>query len=105
MAQKRLSMRKIREALRQRHELGRSHREIARSLSVSHSTVREYMRRAEEAGVSWPVPADWDDERLESALFPRLAPSTVARPEPVVGAPGTGSPQGRDASATKLSRP
>jgi transposase len=82
VAQKRLSMRKIREALRQRHELGRSHREIARSLSVSHSTVREYMRRAEEAGVSWPVPADWDDERLESALFPRPAPSTVARPEP-----------------------
>jgi transposase len=82
VAQKRVSMRKIREALRQRHELGRSHREIATSLSVAHSTVREYLRRAAEAGVSWPVPADWDDERLETALFPRPRPSTVPRPEP-----------------------
>lgn len=75
-------MRKIREALRLRHECGRSHREIARSLNIAHSTVREYLRRASEAGVSWPVPADWDDVRLESALFPRLPPSTVPRAEP-----------------------
>lgn len=75
-------MRKIREALRLRHECGRSHREIARSLNIAHSSVREYLRRASEAGVSWPVPADWDDVRLESALFPRLPPSTVPRAEP-----------------------
>ena len=35
MATKRLSMRKTREILRQKWALGRSHREVARSLSVS----------------------------------------------------------------------
>ena len=35
MSQKRLSMRKIRELMRLKHELGRSHREIATSLGVT----------------------------------------------------------------------
>ncbi len=35
VSQKRLSMRKIRELLRLKYELGRSHREIAASLGVS----------------------------------------------------------------------
>ena len=49
-------MRKIREALRLRHERGRSQREIAASLKIAHSTVNEYLRRAAEAGLSWPLP-------------------------------------------------
>lgn len=75
-------MRKIREALRLRYEQGRSHRQIAASLSIAHSTVREYLSRAERAGVCWPLPAEWDDAHLEAALFPPLPPSTVSRPEP-----------------------
>lgn len=82
MGQKRLSMRKIREVLRLKYELGRSNREIGTSLKVSHSTVGEYVRRAAEAGVSWPLPAEWDDARLEAALSPALPPSKVPRPEP-----------------------
>ena len=39
MSQKRLSMRKIRELLRLKYDLGRSHREIARSLGIAASTV------------------------------------------------------------------
>ena len=39
MATKRLSMRKTREILRQKWALGRSHREVARSLSVGGGTV------------------------------------------------------------------
>ena len=82
MGQKRLSMRKIREVLRLKYELGRSNREIGTSLKVSHSTVGEYVRRTAEAGLSWPLPAEWDDARLEAALFPALPPSKVPRPEP-----------------------
>ena len=82
MAQKRLSMRKIRELLRLKYECRRSHREIAASLGLAHSTVSEYLRRAAEAGVSWPVPEEFDDERLEAALFPPWPPSRVPRPEP-----------------------
>ena len=45
MSQKRLSMRKIRELLRLKYDLGRSHREIARSLGIAASTVSDYVRR------------------------------------------------------------
>ena len=82
MAQKRLSMRKIRDVLRLKYGLGRSHREIAAILRISHSTVGSYVRRAREAGVSWPLPDELDDRRLEAALYPPTPPSRVRRPEP-----------------------
>ena len=62
-------MRKIRELLRLKYELGRSHREIAASLGIANSTVGSYVRRAGEAGVSCPLlPDDLDDAALEAAL-------------------------------------
>ena len=82
MAQKRLSMRKIRDVLRLKYGLGRSNREIAAILRISHSTVGSYVRRAREAGVSWPLPDDLDDAALEAALYPPTPPSRVQRPEP-----------------------
>ena len=75
-------MRKIRELLRLKHELGRSHREIAGSLGVSSSTVSYSLRRAREAGVSWPLPEGLDDAALEAALYPAPPSSRAARPEP-----------------------
>ena len=74
MSQKRLSMRKIRELLRLKHELGRSHREIAGSLGIANSTVSDYARRAAAAGFTWPLPEGLDDGALEAALFPALPP-------------------------------
>ena len=82
MSQKRLSMRKIRDVLRLKYGLGRSHREIAAILRISHSTVGSYVRRAREAGVSWPLPDGLDDATLEAALYPPTPPSRVPRPEP-----------------------
>ena len=82
MPKKRLSMRKIREVLRLKHELGRSHREIATSLGIANSTVSDYARRAAAAGFTWPLPEGLDDAALEAALFPPLPPSRVPRPEP-----------------------
>ena len=82
MSQKRLSMRKIRDVLRLKYGLGRSHREIAAILRISHSTVGSYVRRAREAGVSWPLPDELDEGRLEAALYPPMPPSRVPRPEP-----------------------
>jgi transposase len=76
MPQERLSMRKIREILRLRWAEGRSEREVARSVSVSPSTVVEYTGRAREAGLSWPLPDDLDDAALESKLFRRPAEAT-----------------------------
>ena len=63
-------MRKIKEVLRLRNELKLDQRQIARSCSISVSTVHEYLKRAGAAKVGWPLPEDWDDARLEAALFP-----------------------------------
>ena len=63
-------MRKIKEVLRLRYELKLDQRQIARSCSISVSTVHEYLRRAERAKVSWPLPDGWDDAHLEAALYP-----------------------------------
>lgn len=70
MPARRLSVRKIREILRLKFELGLDNRQIARSCSIPHSSVANYLRRAEAAGLSWPLPADLDDAVLEARLFP-----------------------------------
>ena len=69
MAQTRLPMRKIKEVLRLKYESGRGHGEIARSCGIAHSTVLEYLRRAEAAGLRWPLPADITETELERRLF------------------------------------
>jgi transposase len=62
-------MRKIREVLRL-HSLGLTQREIARSCSVGQSTVSEYLKAAEAAGLRWADIADWSQDRVEKALLP-----------------------------------
>ena len=54
-------MRKQHEILRLRHELKLGTREISRSLCISHSTVIKYLKRAEAAGISWPLPQEIGD--------------------------------------------
>ena len=81
MPAERLSMRKIREFLRLK-SLGISGRQIARSLDIAPSTVIEYLRRAEKAGVSWPIREDWDDTALEKALFGDSKALPATRPLP-----------------------
>ena len=49
-------MRKLRQALRLAWEVGLSLRPIGRSLGLSPTTVGEYLRRAEIAGLTWPLP-------------------------------------------------
>ena len=80
VANKGLSMRKVREVLRLHHIAGLSSRAIARSLKVSPVTVRRYVRRAEEQGLGWPLADSLDDAQLERRLFP--APSGSSRPLP-----------------------
>jgi len=70
MAQERLSMRKINEVLRLKWECGLSNRAIARSCSISHSTVSEYVRRAKAVGLTWPLPETLDEDALFRLLFP-----------------------------------
>ncbi len=74
MGAKRLPMRKLREILRLKYKKRMRHRTIARACGVGVGTVSEYVRRATQAGLSWPLPEDLDDGALEARLF--------ATPEP-----------------------
>jgi transposase len=79
---KRLPMRKIKEALRLK-AAGLTHREIAASIGVGRSTVGDYLERAKQAGVSWPVPEGLDDDALEQRLFAsRGQVCSQSRPQP-----------------------
>ena len=70
MPAERLPMRHLRELLRLRHA-GLPQHVIARSLGLGQGTVSKYLSRARQAGLSWPLPPDLDDEdRLEALLFP-----------------------------------
>jgi transposase len=70
MAKRRLSMRKIKEVLRLKWDRKLSNRQIAKSCSISHSTVADYLLRAKLASLSWPLDPERDDTALENLLFP-----------------------------------
>jgi hypothetical protein len=62
-------MRRIKEVLRLKYELGLGQRQIARSCSIGQATVNDYLRRAEAAGLRWPLTEAWDDDRIDRELF------------------------------------
>jgi transposase len=75
-------MRHISEVLRLAAH-GLSQDEISRSVSISRTSVHNYLERAQRAGLSWPLPEDLDAATLEERLFRRSAEaSRPGRPEP-----------------------
>ena len=83
MTRERIPMRTIKEVLRLKWSCGLGRRDIAKSSGIAKSTVIEYLRRAERAGLSWPLPVELDDAALEHLLFPPVLASDVSRPLPV----------------------
>jgi transposase len=78
-------MRKIKEVLRLRFELGLGKRPIARSCGIGPSTVHEYLERAAAAGIGWPLPEGLGEEELAAKLFgsqPVVPPLARQRPQP-----------------------
>ena len=73
MAKKRLSMRKIKDILRLRHEAKLSYRAIAQALNIGYGTVVDYLKRAEQAQLAWPLPAELRERDLGRLLFPTQA--------------------------------
>jgi transposase len=70
MPARRMPVRKVREILRLKFELGLENRQIARSCSIPHSSVANYLKRAEAAGLTWPLPSGLDEAALNAKLFP-----------------------------------
>lgn len=63
-------MRQVKEVLRLKWESGFSNRKIAQSLGISRPTVADDLRRAQAAGVAWPLPDPVDEGTLERMLLP-----------------------------------
>jgi len=63
-------MRKIKEVLRLSYPGELSARQVAQSLNISRSTVKEYQERAKKAGLTWPLPDTLSEQELEQKLFP-----------------------------------
>jgi transposase len=78
-------MRKIREILRQKWALGRTHREVARSLSIGLGTVSGVERRARAAGLRWTDVDGLAAEALETRLYPPGPTGKGPRPWPDCG--------------------
>lgn len=76
-------MRKTREILRQKWELGRSYREIESALGVSHGAVSKTIPRAKGARLTWDDVQALTDVALEARLYPPLqGDGRGRRPEP-----------------------
>jgi len=82
MAYRKLTMRKIREVLRLHFESGFNHREIARALGASPTTVGQYVRRMQRAGLSYPLPTTLSDDEFEALMYPPPPRVEGQRPEP-----------------------
>src|SRR5713226_3194618 len=80
MAQKRLTMRQIHEILRLKHQNQLSIREIARSCGLPTSTVGDYLKRAEAAGISWPLPEGQSEKELLQLLIAHPVAGTDGGP-------------------------
>ncbi|MDA8182751.1 IS21 family transposase [Acidithiobacillus sp.] len=71
-------MKAIQEVLRL-HAAGLSQRQISQACRLSKGAVGKYLQKAEQAGLSWPLPEGMDAAGLEALLFParRTAPVTA----------------------------
>lgn len=78
MPAKRTTMRKIREVLRLRLAAGLSIRKIQASTKVSVGAIQKLLARADELGLSWPLPEELDEPALARLFYPDADP-TVSR--------------------------
>jgi transposase len=78
-------MRQIREVLRLKMEARMSHQQIAAATRLSKGAVANYVKRAVQASLGWPLPEELDDAALERLLFPQFAQSGEYRQQPDCG--------------------
>lgn len=85
MATERLSMRNVKEILRQKLLLRRSNREIGASVRLSAGSVSNVLGRARDAGLrDWAELAELDEETLERRIYGPRVSNAAERPLPDV---------------------
>ncbi len=80
-AKREMTMRQMRQVLRL-HASGTSDREIGRTVGAARSTVRDAIKRANAAGLAWPLPEELTDGELERQLFARTGARIGQRRQP-----------------------
>jgi transposase len=65
-------MRKVREVLRLKHVLKLTERPIAEAVGIGHTTVNDYIKRAERAGLTWREAEPMSDAEVEARLFQQV---------------------------------
>ena len=74
MANHGVTMRSIRQVLQQAWEAKLSQDEVHRTCGISKGAVNRYLKLAQAAGLSWPLPKGLDDEALERLLRAKKRP-------------------------------
>lgn len=69
MLKRQLTMRQIKEVLRQYWHLGHNKSQIARATHIPRSTVNDYIIRAAARNLKWPLPEALTEELLHQQLF------------------------------------
>jgi transposase len=75
-------MRRIKEVLRLKYELGLNDRQIAASVRLARSTVQDYVQRVAATGLNAQQLCALGDEELDRRLFPPREQRNPARPLP-----------------------
>lgn len=83
MSARKISMQKIREALRLKFQANLSIRKIARATQVSVGTIQHILSQASIHQLSWPLPEPMTDKQLVSLLYPAKpkSPDAVVLPD------------------------
>ncbi len=66
-------MRKTKEVLRLRFELGLGQRAIARACSISQGAVHNYLKKAALSGIGWPIAGGMGRKTSGTCAFRRAA--------------------------------
>jgi len=66
-------MRRVRDILRLKFEIGLSGREVARRCGIGPTTIREMLKRFEASGLEWPLAPALTDGELEERLYGKAA--------------------------------
>ena len=69
MSSNRLSMQKIKDILRLKYQAHLSQRQISKSLGVSLGSVCEHLKRAQLAGLTWPLISEMSESELTQSLY------------------------------------
>ena len=81
MSYRRMPMRQLLSLARLRFGEQRSYSEIAASLGVARSTVQAAVARFGQAGLSWPLPPDLDEDALYAKLYPTQPAARSPEPD------------------------